>query len=61
MKEAEAKGIDTKEASNMINLIMGYIPYNHKKDTPGVDYLKQDEYRGKIADETEKLLVKLGK
>ncbi len=61
MKEAEAKGIDTKEASNMINLIMGYIPYNHKKDTPGVDYLKQDEYRGKIAEETIKLLAKLGK
>ena len=61
MKEAEAKGIDTKEASNMINLIMGCIPYNHKKDTPGVDYLKQDEYRGKIAEETIKLLAKLKK
>ena len=55
IKQAKEKGKDTSSAENTIKRIIDKIPYNHKKDTPGFDYAKLDEYRWEIAQEILKL------
>ncbi|MEI7904433.1 MAG: glycoside hydrolase domain-containing protein [Candidatus Firestonebacteria bacterium] len=56
IKKAKADGKDASAAENTLKKIFLKLPYNHKTDTPGFDYLKMDSYRSQIAEEIEHLL-----
>jgi len=55
VKQAKAKGKDTSVAEKTIQTVMGKIPHDHKKDAPGADYTKLDEYRWQLAEQIIKL------
>ncbi|OGF45693.1 MAG: hypothetical protein A2231_09420 [Candidatus Firestonebacteria bacterium RIFOXYA2_FULL_40_8] len=56
VKQAKAKGKDTKAAELVMQKITDKIPHDHKKDTPGFDYTKMDDMRFELGQEIVKLL-----
>ncbi|OGF49810.1 MAG: hypothetical protein A2231_05165 [Candidatus Firestonebacteria bacterium RIFOXYA2_FULL_40_8] len=55
IKQAKAKGKDTKNAESVLQNVINKIPHDHKKDTPGFDLTSMDSLRLQLAEQIIKL------
>ncbi|MEI6846084.1 MAG: hypothetical protein WCK36_03445, partial [Candidatus Firestonebacteria bacterium] len=55
IKQAKAKGKDTKVAESVFENVIAKIPHDHKKDTPTFDLTSMDNLRWQLAEQIIKL------